>query len=234
MPPQLLAAIPGVFQSIVGINQMMQGRNTLDNLVRPVYEIPGEAQSSLTLSKQAYADPYSTGEIRGMQNIGLATSNAYANARDGGQVSNLAPAIQARENQGYNQLQTQVEADRERRMKDLQSNLDIMAKYQDQKWQLNEFATYSDKYNEGREQIGAGQQNLFGGLNSLSSVGQMAFSRSDSQPAVTPAAAAGATSAATNETGSMAKAFDMMVKAYGGDIQAFAKYLGSTQRIPGM
>ena len=226
MAPALLAAIPSLFQAGVGLNQMIQGRNTLNNLVRPTYEIPGEAQSALTLSKQAYADPYSTGELRAQQNIGLASANAYANARDGGQVSNLAPAIQGEQSKGYNQLQVQVEADRERRMANLQSNLDIMAKYQDQKWQMNEFSPYQDKYNEGREQIGAGQQNFFGGINGLSSVGQMAFSGSGQDtPPPSPAAAASATSAAVNQGGSTQAIFDYIAKQFAANAQKYGQYV---------
>lgn len=226
----LIAAIPSVFQAGVGISQMMKGRRTLNSLERPVYEIPGEAQSSLTLSKQAYADPYSTGEIRAQNNIGLAAANAYANARDGGQVGNLAPAIQARQSQGYNALQTQIEADRERRLSGLQSNLDVMAKYQDQKWQLNEFAPYSDKYNEAREQVGAGEQNLFGGLNGLSSIGQMAMSGMNKSggtaaPSVSPAVAAPATSAAVNQGGTNQAVFDYIAKMFSQNAQQYGQYV---------
>jgi hypothetical protein len=228
MPPQVLAAIPSLFQAGVGLSQMIQGQHTLKNLVRPEYNIPGEAQSSLTLAKQAYSDPYSTGEIRAQQNIGLSTANAYANARDGGQVSNYAPAIQARQSQGYNQLQTQVEADRERRMGNLQSNLDIMAKYQDQKWQLNKFAPYSDKYNQAREQIGGGEQNLFGGLNGLSSIGQMAFSRSSASAPPNPTVAAPVTSAAVNQNGSNQAIFDYITKQFAANAQKYGQYIQPT------
>lgn len=227
MLPALIAAVPNVFQGIVGASQMIQGRNTLKNLVRPEYEIPGEVQSALTLSKQAYGDPYSVGEVRAQNNIGLAAANAYANARDGGQVSNLAPAIQGQQSKSYNQLQTQVEADRERRLGSLMDNLGIMAKYQDTKWQMNKFAPYSEKYNEAREQIGAGQQNVFGALNGLSSIGQMyASSRSaGAAPSVSPVVAAGATSAAVNDGASIQSVFDLIAKSMN---DAASKYGGLT------
>lgn len=219
-PISLLSLVPSLFQAGVGASQWIRGNNTLNNLERPQYQIPGEAIASLTMSKAAYADPFSTGELRAQQNIGLGASNAAAQARDGGQASSMAPVIQATASNGYNQLQDQVERDRERRLENLQQNLSTMANYQDTKWQLNEFGPYSDAYNQAREQVGAGQQNLFGGLNGIAGLAQMFSGNKQSAPS--PSKAAAAASNATSSAGTVQGLFDYMARTMQSDkVQSF-------------
>ena len=101
----------------------------------------------------------------------------------------------AQQSAAYNRLAEQVDANKERQQAALTDMLGVRAKYKEQQWQMNEFAPYSDKYQEFRQMVGGGEQNIFGALNNLSGIGMMlGQSRS-----IAPSAAAGATSAITNQ-----------------------------------
>lgn len=172
-PLSAIAAIPSIFQGIQGITQMVKGKRDLNDLVRPEYEIPTAARQSLALARSAYADPRMPGESRAYDRIGGAYSNYLRASRDAGGGSGLAglAMAQANTNAAYGDLATQSANNQRQDQQNLMSNLSNYANYQDQQFQLNKFAPYAQKYNEAREMIGAGQQNTFGALNGLSSIG---------------------------------------------------------------
>ena len=227
-----MGAIPSLFQGAVGLGQLIGGNRQLRNLKRPEYNIPGESFNQLALNQQAYADPYSVGELRAQNNIGLSGANAVAAARDSGNLSAMAPAIAAQQNAGYNTLQTQVEGDRERRRQALMQSLDMMAAQRDKAWQLNEYAPYADKYAEARQRIGAGQENIMGALGGLSSVGQLyAASRQDNS--INPQQAASVSSNVTNNAANGQNAVDIIVNAiqkYGQQAYPYYSQFGTAMR----
>lgn len=180
-PLAVLGALPSVFQSIQGISQMVNGRRQLNGLQRPTYEIPTAVRQQLALAQAAYADPKMPGENQAYNRVGAAYSNLLRAGRDGGNPGAMLAMAQANANRGYNDLATQSAQYQRQDQQNLMSNLGNYAQYQDQAWQQNKFAPYVDQYNEGRERIGAGRQNLFGGLNGMASVGmQMLAARQQS------------------------------------------------------
>ena len=176
---------------------MVGGRKQLDNLVRPEYKMPDEINTALTLAAQQYSDPYNQASINATRNVGASAANAVASGRDTGGLAAMLPAIVAQQNQGYNQIAAMTEQQKAGERAALSNRLDIKAKYRDDEFQMNKFAPYKDAYNEGRERIGAGQQNLFGGLNSIGSIASMFAS----QQRASPAAAASYASGQANSAG---------------------------------
>ena len=164
-------AIPDIYNLVTGIRQQKAGKKLLAGLQRPKYEIPGEINSALTLGKSNYADPRFAGQGALENQIGANTANAVQMSYDAGNPMNAISSIQGSSNAAA--MQVGAEAARQQRtdMNELVNMMDVMAKYKDQKWQMNEFAPYAQKYNEGREQIGAGQTNIATGLQGLSSIG---------------------------------------------------------------
>lgn len=213
--PALLAAIPSIFQGITGLSQLFGGQKQLNNLQRPEYKMPEEINAMLTLAQAQYQDPYSTENLNAQRQIGMGAANAVMAGRDSGNLAGILPAIVGQQNQGYNQAAQMMEATKERQMANLSNMLGIRAKYKDQEWQMNKFAPYQDQYNEARERIGAGQQNIFGALGGLSSIGQMLFS---GQNQVAPADAAQFTSQQQNQSSLMSQ----MIQGYSDSVS----YLG--------
>lgn len=170
IPAALLAAIPSIMQGIQGISQAQAGKRGLAGLERPVYDIPDAAKQQLAISEAAYADPRMPGEARANSQIGQTLSAMLRAGRDSSNpMAGLAMA-QANSNRAYNDLATSSAQYQMQDQQNLQQNLGQYAQYEDQKWQLNKFSPYADKYNEYREMVGAGQQNQFSALNGLSSV----------------------------------------------------------------
>lgn len=194
MNPLLLSAIPTLFQGITGAIQLAGGKKALKNLERPEYAMPGDVNSMLTLAAQEAGQPYSQAQLNAMNQNGLSAANMAASARDAGQGAAFAPAIAAREQASNMAIAAQADDMRRVNMARLSDMLGVRAKYKDQEWQMNRFAPYMDNYNEARERIGAGQENLFGALNSGAILGQMAFGNRPTVPQV-----AGTTS--TNTSG---------------------------------
>jgi len=150
---------------------MIGGKNKIENLERPTYEIPNEVKQALAISRANYADPSMPGQDVMYDRNSLAASNAARAAIEGGGgISSLA-GIAAAESQGAQNIGIAGANFQNQQELQYQGQLQNMANYQDQAWQINEFAPYTESYNEGREQIGAGQQNLFGALGSIAKVG---------------------------------------------------------------
>lgn len=166
-----LAALGPIFQGIVGINQQRQAKRGLAGLERPVYDIPDAAKSSLALASSAYGDPRMPGESQMLSRAGQNFSSYLRASRDTGNSTAALAMGQANANRAMEDIGMQSAAAQERDRRDLMSNLDNFAKYQDQKWQMNKFSPYADKYNEFREQLGASQENIHRAIGGLSSVG---------------------------------------------------------------
>lgn len=166
---------------------MIGGKKQMDQAVRPEYKMPDEINSMLTLAQAQYQDPYSQQNLDLQRQIGAGAANAVMAGRDSGNLAGILPAIVGQQNAGLNQAAVMQEATKERQRANLTDMLATRAKYKDLEFQVNKMAPYQDQYNEGRERLGAGQQNMFSALNGFSSIGQLLFSRNQS---VAPADAA--------------------------------------------
>jgi len=170
MPPIPLlaaAAIPAIAKGIYGLSQMSKGNNTLRNLERPQYEIPTAANEALGLSRQAYADPRMPGENVMYDRAALGASNALDGAAQmGGGIGSVA-AILAQQNAQNQNIGIASANYQNAARQDYANALGQYANYQDAAWQMNKFAPYADKYAEARQQVGAGAQNAFAGLDAI-------------------------------------------------------------------
>jgi len=166
-----LQAIPDIYNLVTGIRQQRAGKKTLAGLQRPEYNIPGEINSALTLTKSNYADPRFAGQGALENRIGANQANAIQMAYDSGNPMDAISTIQGNSNNAAMQVGAEQARQQRADMGELVNMMDVLAKYKDQQWQLNKFAPYAQKYNEGREQVGAGQTNIANGLSGLASIG---------------------------------------------------------------
>lgn len=179
--PIPFALIPAAIQGLVGVRQLLGGNDQLNSLERPVYEIPGEARQTTGLARAEYADPRFAGQANLERQTNLNTANALetARARGGGQYQ--VGAIQSQANQASQQIAAE-QARQQRQDRDQYMNaLRIMSQYRDQEFQLNKMAPYMDQYNEARERIGAGQQNIFGAFDTAATIATRLLSASQGQ-----------------------------------------------------
>lgn len=167
----MLELLPAIIQGFTGLSQLFQGKDKLDGLQRPTYEIPNEVKQALTLARANYADQNMPGQAAMIDQNNLAAANAAQAALAGGGGLSSIAGIQAAQSAQANKIG--IEAQNYQRQDEQQyaQQLANMADYKQQEWQINTFAPYQEKYQEGRQQVGAGQQNLFGAANSIANAG---------------------------------------------------------------
>lgn len=209
-------------QGIQGISQLISGgkarRESERN--RPVYEIPEATKQALALARANYADPFMPGEGRMLDRNSMAAANAARAAIEGGGGLSSIAGIQAAEARGAENIGIASANQQQQDLANFQGQLGNMANYADQEWQMNKYAPWADKYNEAKERIGAGQQNLFGALNSAANIGlgqAMMGGKSNvngtpgmSTPMFNPMTAAHETQHAVNTTNQFNGAYDSL------------------------
>lgn len=169
--PAIIGALPFIYQGAVGFGQQQAGRMGLRNLRRPQYQIPSAQQSALAIARSAYADPRMPGEATAYSRIGQQMANFANTAQDNQNVGAGLVQAMAATNEANRDLAAQSAQFQLADQQNLQAQLGTYGQYQDTQWQLNKFAPYAQKYNEYREQVGAGEQNLMGAITGLSNIG---------------------------------------------------------------
>ena len=159
MDPLTLSLIA---KGVVGAGQMISGMNKPD---APEYKIPSALKQNLALAQSAYANPYMPGEQRASDKIDLSAANALSAARDMNSGVSGVSKVQAGTNKAKLDLAAKS-AEFNRSMLDrLTAAQKDMARAQDTKWQMNEFAPYKDAMVKKENQIGAGLTNMFGAVD---------------------------------------------------------------------
>lgn len=158
MSPDLIAggvqALGGLVGGAIGLIQRGEGRNKLRHLQRPDYEIPYEVQQAANegLPSEQYA--------KAMQNINRQQLNALKAAKDRRGGLEAIGAIQQRTNDATLGLDA---ANAQAR----QQNQLRLAGYRDKAWDWNKKQKYQTDYNYAMNLLGAGNQNLVGGIDKL-------------------------------------------------------------------
>jgi hypothetical protein len=166
-----MAAIPSIFKALVGGGQMIRGMIGQKKLVRPEYKMPDEAKNAFGLAAANYADRANGADANYQRRANeMATANALnAATQRGGGLSSVA-ALAAGAANANARLGGQVDTAMQQRLGGLIDQSGKIAQYRDQEFQMNKYAPFVEKYNEFREMKGAGQQNFFGAMDSLSSL----------------------------------------------------------------
>lgn len=181
--PFPLSLVPALVQGATGIAQAIGGKNKLKNLERPQYETPSEVKQNAALARAQYADQRFAGQSAAENQVAANTANALAASATRGQGMERVGALVAQANRAQMQITAEQERQQRADLANLQDMQGVLAKYKDQEWQMNEFAPYAQRYNEGREQIGAGFENIYAGVDNAATVMQRLVAASQgSQP----------------------------------------------------
>jgi len=126
---------------------------------RPEYEIPESARRALSQARILQADKNMPGEQKALEQIGISSANATRAAAEGGNVLEAISSIQGQQDRATQGVLARSEADQRNDQERLMQQLGIMSQYEDQKYQMNEFAPYAENQQETRDIIGAMGQN---------------------------------------------------------------------------
>jgi hypothetical protein len=168
-PVQAVAQGAGGLVGLVsGIGQRKKAKELLSRTQRPMYAIPAEIlksqkQAELTAGQGLPSQQYN----QAMQNVLRRQNEAIKAATDrrSGMMS-IAAANRAANDAGLN---IDV-ADAEQRLRNQNTLHDVSgrtAQFRDKQFQINQMEPYIQNYNYAQSLLGAGNQNLMGGIDRL-------------------------------------------------------------------
>jgi len=163
----MIGALIAGTQAAVGIGQAVAGYSKLKNLTRPEYQIPSEIEQNMSEAElMSYYGMPDAQKQSYMQNIQRSGQQALSGTADRKGGLGMVSAIQQNQQDSYSNL---LSADVQQRMQNIQTaqNMrNVMAGYKDKAFQMNEMQPYQQDYAEAQGLIGAGMQNVMGGLQS--------------------------------------------------------------------
>ena len=163
--PQLLKFGLGALQGAGGLGGMLSNK-------RPQFEIPQAAQQALSIANMR-ANSNMPNYNASVANAQLGTANTIAAAKEAGNPLTVLPQLQATENAAMRGIENQNMQYHDQAVSNQQQQLQRQADYQEQQFQVNEFAPYADKQNRSNQLIGAGLSNMTGALDSAASAMMM-------------------------------------------------------------
>ena len=184
----ILGAVNGIAQTGIGAAQYFSGRKMAKNNVRPDYQIPDTIKQNLSQAQMTALEglPPAAKEqyINNLQrsaNFGLSAMSS----RKGG-LAGLG-ALQQNQNDAYNNLLSQDAIAHQNNQAGLMNARTQYAGFQDKQFELNKLNTYLQKQQTAQGLQGAGIQNAFGGLNTLSNTAlQSSILRNQNQDGTNP------------------------------------------------
>lgn len=156
----------GLFKGLVGGGQKKKGNKILNGLQYPTEQVPGEEIENQNLARQQAATGLPSEQYaNAMKNIQRQQLVALRGAQDRrGGLASIA-GIQ----QGTNDATLNLDAKNAQMKVANQQNLmntnNRLASWKDKVWQNNVMGKYNQQYNYGMGLLGAGNQNVAGGLD---------------------------------------------------------------------
>lgn len=178
--PLLAAAAPSIIQGVSGFLQARRGRRLAKQNVRPMYQIPDEYKQNLAIAE----DMARTG--LGQQQYNQASQNITRNqtaglralSRSANPGAGIASLLRS-SNDATNNLNVQdANAQRQNQMFAIQQR-GVLGQQKLAKQNWDRLQRYQEQAQAAAALQGAGQQNMFGALNNLSSLAQTSMAGSD-------------------------------------------------------
>ena len=165
-----LTAVTGIAQSIAGGIQAKRGRKDLAEIEanRVDYTRPEEVDEAGRIVRLRASNPFLPGQNLMEQNVMGATADTVNNIQDMGGVGDLY-MTQRNQNAAMNDIGIQSAANNMKNEITLLNQLETEADYTDKEFDYNVNIPYQEKRKDALSRIGAGMQNLFGGLNTIAS-----------------------------------------------------------------
>lgn len=164
----------GLLSGAVGFFQRRKAKKELEKLKRPEYTTPNEILQNQKKAEMAANEGLPSQQYnQAMQNIQRQQNRALVAA--GGRRSALMalPGIQQQANEQLLNLDVKDAQARRANERDLYSINSQVAGYRDKEFNINKMQPYQDNLQYYRSLLGAGNQNLIGGIDKMASGGAM-------------------------------------------------------------
>ena len=172
MPALIIAGGAALVQAGIGVAQYSKGVKDAKNLTRPEYHIPPEIEKNMTEADlMSYYGMPDAQKAEYQQNIQRTQQSAVRGITDRKGGLGTIVAAQQQTQDAYTRM---LSMDVQQRMQNIgraQQMRATMAQYRDKAFQINEMDPYEQKYDEAQAMMGAGMQNIMGGLQTGASVG---------------------------------------------------------------
>lgn len=161
----------GLLGGITGLFQKRKGKKLLQAAgEQPLYNIPQEIlrnqkQAELNAQEGLPSQQYNNA----MKNIQASQRNALSSSLDRRSALMALPSIQRAANNAYGNLDSQDAQARRQNQQTLYNVGNTTAQYRDKQWNYNMLQPWQRKYNYGMQLMGAGNQNLVGGIDKFAS-----------------------------------------------------------------
>lgn len=198
----IIAAAAAVYQMGKGIDQNAKAKKMERSLKRPVYnpkpyEIPKEVDQYLQKAKMEALDQKLPGQQVMEERISGATANAIAATQQSGtgsaEILNSIASVQRGEDRAVNDLNAMAAQDMIRKQQNVDAAISNSAEWnnrkqaidmqqEDKKFQVNEYDPYKEKAAAISALKGAGSQNVYGGIQGISSVAMTQMQYGEKKP----------------------------------------------------
>ena len=170
-----VAVVGGGIQVAQGIRQQRQGREMEGSLDKPEFQIPPEIAKNLSEAEmRAYQGLPDEQKAAFLDNQQRAAQTALRSSSDRRGGLGMIAQIQAQQDRSSLGLLQQDVAARDANIARAQQARNVMAYYRDKRFE-HEYNEYSSDLDYARAQVGAGMQNVAGGLTTAASAIQTAI-----------------------------------------------------------
>lgn len=174
------AAIPSLYKTGAGFLQTLQGKIMGGRNTRPTYEIPEQVLENQRLAQREYTDPRLPGQSIMEDQLRNVTGTGVGQAKNvttsSGDLIDAVTRLSSLEGRNINDLNLEGARKQERDLANLMNTNDVLAEYQDRKFDYNQNQPFQDNAAAASAMIGAGNQNVFSGLDTLGALAQSATS----------------------------------------------------------
>lgn len=158
----------GLVSGVAGFFQRRAAKKMLRNLNRPQYTIPEEITKSQKMAEMSASEGLPSAQYnKAMQNIQRQQTNSVAAAQDRRSALMALPKIQQAATDAALNLDVADANARLQNQKTLYGVSGQTAQYKDKAFQINQMQPYQEKYQYAQSLLGAGNQNLIGGIDKL-------------------------------------------------------------------
>lgn len=161
-------SVSGLIGGIVGLGQRRQARRLLRNLHRPTYNIPNEVLQNQKMAQLAANQGLPSAQYaQAMQNISRQQNQALQNTMD--RRGGLMTIAQNQQSANDAMLNLDV-ANANARLQNQRTLYGVnsdLAGYRDKAFEVNQMQPYQQKFQYANSLLGAGNQNIMGGIDKI-------------------------------------------------------------------
>jgi hypothetical protein len=161
MDPITLAMLASIG---IGVGQLAAGSNALSDADRPTREVPESLRRTQALSEMLAADPKFAGYDLAKEESEMAAANQLRAASEMGNSSETIGQVGGQIQESMRRLAQLNQQDQRQDIGQLSNVMSQVAQEENINWQYNEFAPYAEQVQRGEDMVGAGLENVVGGI----------------------------------------------------------------------